>query len=303
MIEASKLTKTYGAHRGIVDVDLRVVPGEVVGLVGANGAGKTTLMRTLLDFVRPTSGSLRVFGLDSVTKSVEVRREVSYLPGELVIPARLTGHAAIQRFMFARPEVPAARIDAVARRLDLDLSRRVGDLSKGNKQKLGLVLAFAPTVRLLVLDEPTSGLDPLLQREFAAMAREVVADGRTVLLSSHVMSEVEQVADRVALLRDGRLTAFDAISTVLARARRRGRARPVHPEETESLAEALRRTEGISEVHLGESRSDQGVAVEFACTGSVDPLVRTLSGFRLATLDLAHADLEDAFFSVYPASG
>jgi len=171
-IEARSLTKTYGRARarGIVEVDLTVVPGEVLGLVGANGAGKTTFMRTLLDFIRPSSGSLSVLGHDSVRDSVAVRNLATYLPGELVIPPRLTGDQALQRFAFARPRLDPARVAALADRLNLDLSRRIGDLSKGNKQKVALVLAFAPRAQLLVLDEPTSGLDPLLQREFAAPA-------------------------------------------------------------------------------------------------------------------------------------
>ena len=156
-------------------------------------------MRTLLDFVRPTQGSARILGMDSVEKSVAVRRLSTYLPGELVLPPRLSGYTTLRRFMFARDDVPLKRVQEVADRLGLDLSRKVGDLSKGNKQKLGLVLAFAPRARLLILDEPTSGLDPFLQREFAAMVREATDSGATVLLSSHVMSEVEQVATRVAL--------------------------------------------------------------------------------------------------------
>jgi len=202
-IEARSLTKTYGRARarGIVEVDLVVAPGEVLGLVGANGAGKTTFMRTLLDFIRPSSGSLSVLGHDSVRDSVAVRKLATYLPGELVIPPRLTGDQTLQRFAFARPRLDPARVAALADRLNLDLSRRIGDLSKGNKQKVALVLAFAPRPQLLVLDEPTSGLDPLLQREFAALVREATADGTTILLSSHVMSEVEQIASRVALMR------------------------------------------------------------------------------------------------------
>ncbi|MEO6205484.1 MAG: ABC transporter ATP-binding protein, partial [Mycobacteriales bacterium] len=153
-----------------VDVDLTVERGQVMGLVGANGAGKTTLMRTLLDFVRPTSGSLRAFGHDSVKDAVAVRRLSAYLPGELLVPPRLTGYQALERFSFARrPRLDRARVATLAQRLDLDLSRRFGDLSKGNKQKVGLVLAFAPRVDLLVLDEPTSGLDPLVQREFGVL--------------------------------------------------------------------------------------------------------------------------------------
>jgi beta-exotoxin I transport system ATP-binding protein len=296
-IELTSLTKSYGPHRGIVDVDLAVRPGEVVGLVGANGAGKTTLMRTLLDFVRPTRGSARILGMDSVEKSVAVRRLSTYLPGELVLPPRLSGYATLRRFMFARDDVPLKRVQEVADRLGLDLSRKVGDLSKGNKQKLGLVLAFAPQARLLILDEPTSGLDPILQREFAGMVREATDTGATVLLSSHVMSEVEQVATRVALMREGRLTAYQDMSTILSGARRRGRARTVDPNGTRPLADDLSATPGVSDVEVVDASGANQSFVAFACAGSVDPVVRTLSRHSLASLDLTHADLDDAFFS------
>jgi len=292
-LEARELTKSYGRARGIVGVDLRVEPGQVMGLVGANGAGKTTLMRTLLDFIRPTSGSLTVFGHDSVRDSVAVRRLATYLPGELVMPPRLTGAQALERFTFARPAMDPVKVKGLADRLDLDLSRRIGDLSKGNKQKVGLMLAFAPRARLLVLDEPTSGLDPLLQREFAALLAETVGHGVTVLLSSHVMSEVEQVASRVALMREGAVTVVDDIVAITGRARRRGHVRPRDTIDLDSLRDALARTAGVSEVTV------DGGAVRFACSGDMDALLKTVSGFAVRAMDVAHADLEDAFFSAY----
>jgi beta-exotoxin I transport system ATP-binding protein len=296
-LEARALTKSYGRSRGIVEVDLRFERGEVVGLVGANGAGKTTFMRTLLDFIRPTSGSVSVLGLDSRRDSVAVRRRCTYLPGELVLPPRLTGHQVMQRFAFTRSAADLRAAPEVAERLDLDLSRKIGDLSKGNKQKVGLVLAFAPQADLLVLDEPTSGLDPLLQRTFAEMLTEAVARGATVLLSSHVMSEVEQIASRVALLRAGRLVTFSSMEKVRERSRRRGTARPLDLADLPALADALGAVPEVHEVDV----SEDGVA--FACEGQVDTLVKRLAGFGLASLDIGHVDLEDAFFSMYDDTG
>jgi ABC-2 type transport system ATP-binding protein len=290
---ARSLTKAYGRSRGIVDVDLTVAEGEVMGLVGANGAGKTTLMRTLLDFVRPTSGSISAFGYDSVRDSVDVRRMTAYLPGELVIPPRLTGAQALERYTLARPDLDRTQFERLADRLDLDLSRRFADLSKGNKQKVGLVLAFAPRARLLVLDEPTSGLDPRLQQVFAALLGETVADGATVLLSSHVMSEVEAVAPRVALLSEGRVAVVDDVHAILARGRRRGRVRPREVQDVHRLQSALAATPGVTEV------ARDGDEIGFACSGDMDALLKVLAGFSVRSLDVAHGDLEDAFFSAY----
>ncbi len=294
-IAARSLTKYYGRHRGIVDVDLEVSPGEIVGLVGANGAGKTTLMRTLLDFIRPTGGAVSIFGHDSVREPVAVRRLSTYLPGELVVPPRLTGHQAVRRFAFARRSLDPGAVEALAERFDLDLTRRVGDLSKGNKQKLGVVLAFAPEPRLLVLDEPTSGLDPLLQREFAALVAETAAAGGTVMLSSHVMSEVEEIATRVALMREGTVAVVDDVSAITARARRRARVRPHEDADLAALAAALTRVPNVSEVTVEDG------AVTLACSGDMDAMLKTVSRFGVHALDVAHADLEDAFFAAYDA--
>jgi ABC-2 type transport system ATP-binding protein len=296
-IEAEHLTKSYGRDRGIVDVNLTLARGEVLGLVGANGAGKTTLMRTLLDLIRPSSGSLRVLGLPLATHSVVVRRRSTYLPGEFVVPSRLTGHQALTRFAFTRTDMTAAAVAALANRLDLDLTRRVGDLSKGNRQKLALVLAFAPRAELLVLDEPTSGLDPILQRVFADLIGEAVKRGATVLLSSHVLSEVEQVADQVALMHEGSVAVVDRVSALLARSRRRGRVRPADPGDLEAIAAALR---GLP--HVGEVGQVPG-SVTFVCTGTVDPILKALAAFAIDSLDLGHADLEDAFFVTEGAPG
>lgn len=295
VLEARRLTTCYGRHIGILDVDLTVLPGEVMGLVGANGAGKTTLIRTVLDFVRPTRGQAQVFGLDSVRDSVEVRRRTSYLPGDLALPPRLTGHEVLARFTSARVRPAPSRVKDLADRFSLDLGRRIEDLSKGNKQKVAIVLAFAPRVDLLVLDEPTSGLDPLLQREFAALVAETVGQGATVLLSSHVMSEVEQIATRVALLREGRLATVDTMDALRSQSRRRGSARPVQQRDVAALASALGGCQRVEDVEI------VGDAVVFSCSGEIDDVVKVLAEFPIAELDLAHAELEDAFFSAYDA--
>jgi ABC-2 type transport system ATP-binding protein len=292
-LHARALTKSYGKSRGIVDVDLRVKPGEVVGLVGANGAGKTTFMRTMLDFIRPTSGAIAVFGLDSVRDSVAIRRRTTYLPGELLLPHRLSGEEVFSRFTFARPGVEPAVTRRLAERLGLDLTRRVAELSKGNKQKLGLLLAFAPPADLLVLDEPTSGLDPLLQRAVAELIAERASDGATVLLSSHVMSEVEHLASRVALLRAGRVAVVDDMDAIRARSRRHGQVRPRQGADVQPVADALSQTLRVRDV-----RVEHGV-VSFTCTGDVDAVIKTLARFALSSVDIAQAELEDAFFSAY----
>jgi ABC-2 type transport system ATP-binding protein len=291
--EARALTKSYGKVRGIIEIDLRAERGEVVGLVGANGAGKTTFMRTMLDFIRPTSGSMSVFGLDSVRHSVAVHRRTTYLPGELVLPRRLTGEEVFDRYTFARPGVDHATTRRLAERLDLDLTRRVADLSKGNKQKLGLLVAFAPPADLLVLDEPTSGLDPLLQRVVAELIAERAAAGATVLLSSHVMSEVEHAASRVALLRAGRVAVVDDIAAIRARSRRHGLLRPRDTADLQSVADALEQTPRVSEVRIERD------SVTFSCTGDVDAVIKTLARFALSSLDISRAELEDAFFSAH----
>ncbi|HVS67117.1 MAG TPA: ABC transporter ATP-binding protein [Mycobacteriales bacterium] len=290
-IRSRSLSRSYGAARGITDVDLDLSRGEILAMVGANGAGKTTFMRLVLDFIRPTAGAVAVLGFDSVRDSVEVRRRTTYLPGELVIPRQLTGLQAYDRFTFARDEGRMARVHVLAERLNLDLSRRVGDLSKGNKQKLGLLIALAPPADLLVLDEPTSGLDPLVQRIFAELVEERAAEGAAVLLSSHVMSEVEHVARRVALLRDGRVAVVDDIDAIRARSRRRGQIRPRSPEDLPAIAHAIAAVPGVSDV-----AADGGV-VAFACSGDMDALVKRVADFAVAAFDVAHADLEDAFFA------
>ncbi len=296
VVEARALTTSYGRARirGIVEVDLVVEAGRVMGLVGANGAGKTTLMRTMLDLIHPDSGSLRLHGLDSRAASVAIRRRTTYLPGELVLPPRLTGRGVVERYLAARRDVGVDRVTALARDLDLDLDRAVGGLSKGNRQKLGLLLAFAPDADLLVLDEPTSGLDPFLQRRFAELVAHATSRGAAVLLSSHVMAEVEQVADSVALMREGRVVTVEPLAALLASGIRRGRARPSDPDGAATLAHALRTTPGVAEVVV--EGSDTAPLVTFAVHGDVNPMLAVLAHHRLDTFDLVHVDLEDAFF-------
>ena len=214
VIETVKLTKFYGSHRGIQDVDLAVEPGEVYGFLGPNGAGKTTMIRLLLDLVRPTSGRAFVFGIESTVDPSAIHRRVGYLPGEFALFDRLTGGQTIEYFANLRGGVdPTYQADLIAR-FDLDPSRRFSEYSKGNKQKVGLVIALQHRPDLLVLDEPTAGLDPLVQQTFFDLLRKSAAEGRTAFLSSHILSEAEKSCDRVAIIRDGRIVRIDRVDAL-----------------------------------------------------------------------------------------
>ena len=287
-----QLTKSFGAHTAVRDLDLDVSPGEVVGLLGPNGSGKSTTIRLLLDLIRPTAGTVRVLGLDPRREGVELRRRTGYVPGGAALPERPTGAELLAHLDALRGGGGAAAAAALAERLDLDLGRRIGALSRGNRQKVALVQAFAHRPRLLILDEPSSGLDPLVQRTFHAMVREAAARGAAVLLSSHVLSEVERMADRVGILREGRLVAVAGIEDLKRRARRRVEvvlAAPPPPGAFDDVP--------------GVVADARGPAVTFAVTGSMDPLVKALAAHEVLSLSSHEGDLEDAFLGYYRDEG
>ena len=219
-IETEALTKFYGRQRGVEDLTLGVGPGEVFGFLGPNGAGKTTTIRLLMDLIRPTSGTIGVLGYDLRRDAVPARRRIGYLPGDLELYRNMSGRELLAFFASLRPGADLAYTQELAGRLDLDLSRHVHDLSKGNRQKLGVVQAFMHRPELLILDEPSSGLDPLVQREFHALIREVAGAGGTVFFSSHVLDEVERVANRVGIILEGRLAVVDTVPALKSRALR-----------------------------------------------------------------------------------
>jgi ABC-2 type transport system ATP-binding protein len=216
-LELQDLTKYYGSDLGIDGVSFEVTRGETFGFLGPNGAGKTTTMRLLLGLIKPTSGTASILGKD-ISQGPPVRASVGYLPGSLELYENLTGHEFLMFFARMRKRDCKKQIDALSKRFDLDLTRHIHDLSKGNRQKLGVVQAFMHEPDLLLLDEPTSGLDPLVQREFADLVRETTARGGTLLLSSHVMSEVELLTDRVAIINVGKLVLVERIVDLKARA-------------------------------------------------------------------------------------
>jgi ABC-2 type transport system ATP-binding protein len=214
VIRTERLTKTYGVHRGITELDLEVEEGEIFGFLGPNGAGKTTTMRVLLDLIRPTSGRAEVFGIETTADPVAIHRRVGYLPGEFDLYDRLSGADTITYFANLRGGVDAGYVAELVERLDLDPSRRFKEYSKGNKQKVGLVVALQHRPDLLILDEPTAGLDPLVQQTFFELVREARAEGRSIFLSSHIIDEVDRTCDRVAIIREGRLVQIDRIEAI-----------------------------------------------------------------------------------------
>jgi ABC-2 type transport system ATP-binding protein len=288
VIRAEQLTKLYGRDRGVLDLDFEVRAGEVFGFLGPNGAGKTTTIRLILDLIRPTRGRIEVFGRDP-RKNVSLRRRIGYLPGDLRLYEHLTARELCVYFGHLRGLAAPGRAEKIAERLELPLDRSIGSLSKGNRQKVGLVQAFMHGPDLLVLDEPTAGLDPLIQRVFYELIADARAAGATVFLSSHVLPEVQHVADRVALIREGQLVLVAAVDELRARAF----ARVEVNFATAPPANAFTHLAGVRELERS------GQTVLFALQGEADPLIKALGRFHVLALDSHEADLEDIFIDLF----
>ncbi len=289
VIQTENLTKFYGKHRGVLELDLEVEQGEVFGFLGPNGAGKTTTIRLLLDLIRPTKGRAKVFGKDVHVDSLEIRRRIGYLPGDLATYENLTGHELLTYFGNLQGGVDEKYTEALAERLTLDLTRPIRTLSTGNRQKVGLVQAFMHKPELVILDEPTSGLDPLVRREFFSIVDETKADGRTVFLSSHVLAEVERTADRVGIVREGRLVIEESVESLKEKAVRKLEiqfSKPVPLEPFQGLS-------GVREVTAEDS------VIQCVVEGSVDALIKAAAQFEVVNVTSHEEDLEAIFLSYY----
>lgn len=286
------LTVRYGRARGIDEITLAVSSGEVLGLLGPNGAGKTTWLRAVLDLVHPTAGTAEIRGIDSRRR--DARIAVSYLPGDLSLPRRLTGWQALRRFTAARGDGIHASARSLAERFGVDLGRRIGALSKGNRQKVGLVIALAPRTSVLLLDEPTSGLDPLVQQEFAAVLRERSARGDAIVLSSHVLSELEHLAQRIAVLRTGRLVAVEEVETLRSRAQSRLWVTLMSEADRESLHARLGE---LTDVEV--ARPEAPRTLDIRVRGPMDPVVKALAAVGVERMVSYGGDLEDILLDYY----
>ena len=287
-IRTEALTKSYGRRRGLAGLDLEVQPGEVYGFLGPNGAGKTTTIRILLDLIRPTSGRATIFGEEPRSGGPALRRRVGYLPGDFTVLGGQTGRELLTHLAHLRGGVTTDRIDALAGRLELDLSTRISKLSKGNRQKVGVVQAFMHQPELLILDEPTSGLDPIIQQRFLELVAEAREAGQTVFMSSHVLSEVQQSADRVGIIRDGGLVAVEAVESFRRRAVRR-----VEIEFDEPVPIEAFRLPDVQDVRI------EGTVLRCRLTGRPDGLVKAAARFGVAALKVEEPDLEELFLTYY----
>ena len=289
VVRTESLTKQYGRLLALDRLTLEVRAGEVLGFLGPNGAGKTTTLRLLMGFLRPTAGSARVHGLDTWRDRVAVHARTGYLPGDVRLWPRMTARQAAGHLARLRGLGHDPGITDLAKRLDVDLDRPVRELSRGNRQKAGLLLALLGEPDLLLLDEPTSGLDPLIQQEFHHLLRERVEAGAAVLLSSHVLSEVEHVADRVAIIRAGRLLIAESLATLREKARHTVEVRFASAPPPDAFAGVP----GIRDVRL------EGPVLRCTMQGVVDPLVKTLGRYTVTDLNSREADLEETFLALY----
>lgn len=293
VIRAEHLAKRYGAAVGLAGLDLEVRPGEVYGFVGPNGAGKTTTIRLIMGLLRPTAGQLEIFGALPHRDGTRIRQRIGYLPGDFAVNGRQTGSELLSYLAHLRGGIPASRIQGLAERFGLDLGRRIHSLSKGNRQKLGLVQAFMHRPDLLVLDEPTSALDPLVQQEFVALVRQERDAGRTVFMSSHVLSEVQRTADRVGFIRGGRMVAVESVEQLRDRAVRRVE---IQFEDVVSARE-FAGLPGVTHVAV------EGGVLSCQLRGRADALVKAAGGHTTLSLLSEEPDLEEIFLEYYQEPG
>jgi ABC-2 type transport system ATP-binding protein len=289
VIATEGLTRHFGSRRGINDVTVAVDRGEVFGFLGPNGAGKSTTIRLLLGLYRPTAGRATVFGLDPRRHSVQVHHRVGYLPGELALFPRLTGRQILDRFARIRENFDHRYRDELVDRFGVELDRPVRTLSKGNAQKIGLLLAFAHRPELLILDEPTSGLDPLLQDEFGRLVSETALEGRTVFLSSHDLDEVQRLVDRLAIIKDGCILVTDTVEHLRASAPKAVEFRFAHPVD----AARFRTLDGVQVLSTNTTQ------VRLSVTGPIGPLLQAAVALEPVDMTARPAELEELFLGYY----
>ena len=288
LLDVKGLVKHYGPVKAVRGIDFDIRKGEILGFLGPNGAGKSTTIRCVLDLLRPTAGQIRLFGLDPRHDGPAIRARLTYVPGELRLPERMTGSQLIETIGHLRGGFDATRRDELAARLKLDLSRRTRQLSTGNRRKLALMLAFLWPAELLILDEPTSGLDPLMQHEFVCLVREARDAGATVFLSSHVLSEVQRTADRVIVLRSGKIVAQGTVEELRGKARQRLEVWFDGP-----VPAGLDKVAGLADVTVEDHRATASVA------GPIRPILAYLAAQPVSGLLVEEPDLEDAFLDLY----
>jgi ABC-2 type transport system ATP-binding protein len=282
------LVKRYGKFEAVRGIDLTVRAGEVFGFVGPNGAGKSTTIRCILDLLRPSAGRISLFGQDPRVDGARLRERVAYVPGELRLPERMTGRQFLRSVGRLRHGFDRQRVEALADRFKLELDRNIRHLSSGNRRKVSVLSAFLSDADLLILDEPTGGLDPLMQHEFLELVRERRAAGATVFLSSHILSEVQSVADRLAVLRSGKIVTQGTVNEVRGLASQRVEVW----FETDAPA-GLLQIPGLDEAHV------EGRQFTAVLTGSARPLIDSLSGMPISSIQIQEPDLEEAFLGLY----
>lgn len=291
IIEIDKLTKYYGASKGIEDLSLHVEKGEIFGYLGPNGAGKTTTIRCLLGLIFPTGGKATVLDHDIVRDSYAIRQHTGYIPGDLNLYPKMTGTETLEYFSRFRPDKKPVLKKNLVKRFDLDLSKRTKELSRGNKQKLIIVMALMHDPDLLILDEPTLGLDPLMQKEFYAVLKEFKERGKTVFLSSHILPDVEKTCERVGIVKDGKMVAIEDVRSVETKKIR-------HVEVT--FLDAVKKEEfDIDGVTITQSNEHE---YKLKVKGMIDPVIKVLANHQVADTIIEHASLEEIFLEFYGES-
>lgn len=292
VIELDNVTKTYGKARGIQNVTLEVPEGCVFGFLGPNGAGKTTTISLLINLTRPTSGKIRLFGQDHQTYGLENRRRIGFLAGDMALDKQLTGWQQLEYLGNLRGHFDRQYVRQLAKRLDCDLQRKIKTLSRGNRQKVALIAALMHKPDLLILDEPTSGLDPLIQAEFNKIVLEHKAAGKTVFISSHVLSEVQELCDQIAIIRQGKIVANTSIADLTSTNIRQ--VRIVTPNKPIPYITGLK---GV------EHPVAQGNTLQFTFSGDINELLSTLSKKPLINVTIQQASLEEIFMKYYEGDG
>jgi ABC-2 type transport system ATP-binding protein len=291
VIETQKLTKYYGKSRGIENLDMAVNEGEIYGFIGPNGAGKSTTIRTLLGLIHPTSGGATVFGKDITKLGPEIRQDIGYLPSEVFYYDDMRAIDLLRysaSFYAKDPKETEKRAKELAERFDLDLKKKIDDLSYGNKKKVGIIQGLAHQPKLIMLDEPTGGLDPLIQQEFFHLLREANAAGATVLFSSHILSEVQKLCDRVAIIKDGAIIRVDQIKTLLENATKRFKLELATPPDAATYA-----LDGITDLEVVNH------SVSFLFHGRLNDVTKLIAGIDLVDLQVIEPDLEEIFLHYY----